>query len=78
MPENHTLKREDFYEEFNKLKPAINQRGREIAAESNISYATYLSYIRGLGANPEVMQNILNVARKMAVELRKQLNELEL
>ncbi len=78
MPENHTLKREAFYDEFDKLKPAINQRGREIAAEAGISYGTYLSYIRGLGANPEVMQNILNVARKMAVELRKQLNELEL
>jgi hypothetical protein len=78
MPKNHTLKREEFYDEFDKLRPAINQRGREIAIEAGISYGTYLSYIRGTGANPEIMENILRVARKIAVELRKQLNELEL
>lgn len=72
------ITREEFYDEFDKLKPAVNQRGRDIASESGISYGTYLTYVRGLGANPEIMNKILDAARAKAIELRNTLNELEL
>ena len=53
------LNKVKFLNELEKYRVFTHGKGREIADNAGISYNKYLTYIKGAGANPEIMEQIL-------------------
>lgn len=69
------MARTHFEAEMKLLADAIRGKGRDIALAAGVSYSTYLNYVsRGVGADHDTMERILEAARAQARQLKDHLN----
>lgn len=69
------LNKVKFLNEIEKYRVFTYGKGREIADNAGISYNKYLTYIKGAGANPEIMEQILDATKEFVIERKEAMEE---
>ena len=69
------LNKVKFLNEMEKYRVFTHGKGREIADNAGISYNKYFTYIKGAGANPEIMEQILDATKEFVIERKEAMEE---
>ena len=70
------MEKHTFIELIEKYKPIIDGRGREIAQNAEISYATYSNYVKGIASDPVIRARIIEECEKVAQDIKAKIEEI--
>ena len=64
-----------FLNEMEKYREFAHGKGREIADNAGVSYNKYLTYMKGAGANQQVMEDILEATIELVKERHQAMSD---
>ena len=70
------LNKVKFLNEMEKYRVFTHGKGREIAENAGVSYNKYLTYVKGAGANPEIMEQILDATKEFVIERKEAMEDI--